>query len=161
MPAGYIHLNIWRRYLRAVPLVSAGLMVVHWQLGLGFLLGYLLGYYIDPDLDQVGMSSVEGRLLNDFKLAGAFIVAFWIPYGYLSKHRGISHFPFIGTAIRWLYMLAFVVVLVRPSIQQVQSLLPAQIFGLGVYLGNAISDILHAGADFGWVPIKRTDRRKR
>lgn len=158
MPAGYVHLNIWRRYLRVITFIALGLTAVHWQLGLGVFLGYLLGYYIDPDLDQIGLSAAEGRWLDDFKILGALFIALWIPYGYLAKHRGASHLPVVGTLSRWVYLLGILGVVIRPDYNQsLQTIRPFLAFLGSVFLGNCISDVIHSGADFGYVKVKRKD----
>jgi len=91
----------------------------------------LLSRWIDPDLDQLGLTSAEGRLLNDFKIIKGrsrslpfrvfkktvnelggwigFLIAWWaMPYAYIMRyfggHRGLSHVHIVGTITRVVWM---------------------------------------------------------
>ncbi|MFN7064688.1 MAG: DUF2227 family putative metal-binding protein [Aquificaceae bacterium] len=63
---------------------------------LPFTLGYLFGtFLLSPDLDlPKSKSSKRWRRLR----------LVWRPYQLLSKHRGLSHFPILGTALRFGYL---------------------------------------------------------
>ena len=56
--------------------------------------GILTGVVITPDMDLAENFSGE---------------PFWYLYGRLFKHRGISHWPVIGTLTRMIYMAIFLV----------------------------------------------------
>lgn len=60
--------------------------------------GALTGLIIDPDLDQDGWTISEARV-------GKIWFLLWYPYGKLFKHRGISHWPIIGTLTRAWFIL--------------------------------------------------------
>ena len=105
MPDGQTHARIHKIGLFPVALFTAPLAL---SLPIDWLLvqaGYSLGALIDPDLDQVGVTMAEGRALRHFGCLGAVWVGYWVPYGYLLKHRGtFSHVPFISTFIRLVYI---------------------------------------------------------
>lgn len=82
--------------------------------GASSMFGYVMGYFITPDLDQVGMTSDEGRLMEAFGILGVLIVMIFLPYAFIMRfvgfgkkgHRNFfSHTPWISTLIRlvWLY----------------------------------------------------------
>jgi uncharacterized metal-binding protein len=84
----------------------------------------------------------------------------WYPYARLCKHRSvISHFPFIGTAGRLLYLAIVPLALVYFLKWQ-----PPKVPLTPLYLaigGLAASDILHWAMDtrFGDRPARRRSRR--
>jgi uncharacterized metal-binding protein len=120
-------------------------------INLGLLFGYVvLGSYIDPDLDQVGITSAEGRMMKDFKLLGTLMVAYWVPYGWLMKHRGaLSHSIILSTAIRFAYMLLPVIVLVLVLDLPKHLWYNDIVLGLveGMFIGLCVADALHIIAD--------------
>ncbi|MEN3027751.1 MAG: DUF2227 family putative metal-binding protein [Aquificaceae bacterium] len=59
---------------------------------LPFTAGYLVGtFLLSPDLDLP--HSKPSKRWRAFRL-------FWRPYQHLSKHRGLSHIPLLGTFVR-------------------------------------------------------------
>lgn len=70
----------------------------------GFIVGGLTGLVMSPDLDQAeGWGSKQ--LYRGGRLFGRWWVWYWWPYGKMSKHRGLSHAPIIGTLTRVAYGL--------------------------------------------------------
>lgn len=62
-----------------------------------FTIGYLFGtFFLSPDLDLP--SSKPSKRWKKLK----FI---WRPYQLLSKHRGLSHVPLIGSFLRFSYLI--------------------------------------------------------
>ncbi|MFN3598649.1 MAG: DUF2227 family putative metal-binding protein [Aquificaceae bacterium] len=62
-----------------------------------FTLGYLFGtFFLSPDLDLP--QSKPSKRWKKLRFV-------WKPYQKLSKHRGLSHFPIFGTALRLSYLL--------------------------------------------------------
>ncbi|MCS6957003.1 MAG: metal-binding protein [Aquificaceae bacterium] len=62
-----------------------------------FIGGYLFGtFFLSPDLDLP--KSKPSKRWKVFKLL-------WRPYHALSKHRGISHIPLVGTLVRVGYLV--------------------------------------------------------
>jgi hypothetical protein len=73
---------------------------------LGVLLGYGMGRYIDPDLDQMGTTGAEGRLVNEIPILGVFLYGHWATYGAIFRkhHRSFwTHYPGVSTLIRLIY----------------------------------------------------------
>ena len=59
--------------------------------------GYILGtFFLSPDLDLP-----SSRPTKRWKL----LRCLWFPYQLLSKHRGVSHMPLIGSLFRLIYLL--------------------------------------------------------
>ncbi len=71
--------------------------------------GMLFGtYFADPDLDQDHITRTEARIRR-WPIVGlplyAVFIAFWYPYAKQTHHRGVSHWPVIGTLLRLGYIL--------------------------------------------------------
>lgn len=70
-------------------------------------LGCIAGLILSPDLDQPMITDSEWRIIKIPILGwllGTLWVAFWLPYSFACKHRGISHWPVLGTITRLLYL---------------------------------------------------------
>jgi uncharacterized metal-binding protein len=166
VPDGKTHFKIWKRW-RPIPLAAALILLVVFQdyaLATGLVVGYALGRYVDPDLDQIGITNAEARTMQDFKILGAVVVAIWLPYAYVMRFVGIgrrghrnffSHFPGVGTAIRLAYMLAL------PALVIWYYGLPVGGFVwialAGVLIGLTWADALHWFAD---ITEKKSRRRR-
>ena len=75
MPDGKTHFEYYTRGWVAILPTSIILSVgINPILGVSTMLGYALGRWIDPDLDQVSITSAEGRILNDFRILGYVVV---------------------------------------------------------------------------------------
>lgn len=146
MPSGKVHIRYWKYVLPFSCIVSVILMFYSFLSGMMFLLGYLLGYICDPDLDKLGITSAEGRALHKFGIFGLLWIMYWMPYAFLTKHRGISHVPILGTAIRFLYLLIIPMALVLyytiPLSDQV-------LWMAGwCFVGLVMSDLVHIFLDY-------------
>lgn len=144
MPAGKVHINWWKRFLIVAVVFSLILFVKYWLLGVTVLLGYLLGYVCSPDLDQIGLSSDEGRALRMFGPFGLFWIMIWLPYAYMIPHRHfLSHGWLISTVIRMAYLFSIPVIVIwyrfgyLPDIDAVT----------GLFLGQLFSDSIHIFLD--------------
>lgn len=74
-------------------------------LSITFLVGYMLGVVIEPDLDQTGITTSEWRALRGGKVIGGLLVIWFLPYSLIFPHRSfLSHFPFVSTLIRLLWI---------------------------------------------------------
>lgn len=169
MPNGLTHLRLWQQHRpHAVigSLIFSGigfsLMVltgVSWFIFLGalYLLGYFIGYYIDPDLDQESTTSAKWRMMKHFKIFGAFLAGWFIPYGYLFKHRSTaSHFPGLSTFIRMLWVLAFPINCVLVYLFVTEGfILPFLITFFGIWAGLTTADAVHTFADWGIIRVRR------
>jgi uncharacterized metal-binding protein len=165
MPDGRTHHEIWKvGWIGAAPAalaVGAGAYLYSgyiedlFALGGGMLAGYLLGKYISPDLDLIGVTTDESRLMEDFKIVGVVVVMIYFPYAYLMRFVGLgkhghrnffSHFPFVSTAIRLLWLLILPLVLLYWLAGYTLGFYALQTL-LGVFLGLGIADSYHAVAD--------------
>lgn len=94
MPKGKTHFAC---ELALFPLVlgggyALGLRAELLPLGLGYLLGSL---FLSPDLDL--LHSRPAKRWGPLRLL-------WWPYSRFSRHRGLSHHPFLGPLTRFLYL---------------------------------------------------------
>jgi uncharacterized metal-binding protein len=116
-------------------------------MGIGMFVGYELGRWIDPDMDQIGITSSEGRVVNDFKILGYFIIGYTTIYGAIFRryHRSfITHFPGVSTAIRLVYLFWWLYF-------TIDILYDYQIMvGIGVWAGLSIADLIHYVLDNFW-----------
>lgn len=165
MSDGARHHEVWRKgWIVALPLSLLTYVVVDpfhpaWNCGtlgclsgntvysLGVLLGYGMGRYISPDLDLMGVTSDEGRLVNEIPVLGVFLYGHWATYGAIFRkhHRSFwTHFPGVSTAIRIIYQFypLFIVFFLKswyfPWIYQI-------IFG--IWIGLSFADFLHFWED--------------
>ena len=67
--------------------------------------GLAVGKWIDPDLDMIQITLTERKKLDAAPIAGRLWLSFWASYGALFTHRGISHYPILGTLTRLLYIM--------------------------------------------------------
>lgn len=110
--------------------------------GLAFAAGYLLGtFLITPDLD---LADGHVNAKRNWGLLGGL----WIPYGKLSRHRGISHSWITGPVTRALYLAVLIGGLVWVARGAGYDLWPGwhnSLIALGA--GYLISQWLHLLAD--------------
>jgi uncharacterized metal-binding protein len=85
------------------------------EFALSLMAGSILGWLMPPDLDLPNRTHDEHRIMNLNPILGRLWVGFWASYGQVFGHRGISHWPIIGTLTRilWLFrhLILFVVFL--------------------------------------------------
>ncbi len=68
-----------------------------------FGLGYVVGtFLLSPDVDLPGSKPAK---------RWGLLRCIWFPYQSLSRHRGISHLPVIGSLLRLLYLIGLVLFL--------------------------------------------------
>ena len=107
MPDGQTHYRYYMKGYRVTVPVVLLLAGWDWKFSLGYLVGYSLGRYLDPDLDLMGCSSCEGRMVNELPIIGHFLFGSTSAYGSLFRryHRSFwTHFPGLSTAIRLLFV---------------------------------------------------------
>lgn len=150
MSDGQTHFRYWMRGLPVALGASAGMGYLHPVLGATNAVGYLMGSFMDGDLDQIGLSSSEGRMMRTLKFIGVLWVMFWMPYAYVLPHRSVwSHFPYLSTAIRLAYLFAPFMVLaiyIDPLGAFIYRLwqYPAFLWGLlGLWNGLSWADTIH------------------
>jgi hypothetical protein len=106
--------------------------------------------YIDPDLDLIGITNAESRMMKHFKLFGAMMVAYWLPYAYVMRFVGLgrkghrnffSHFPGISTAIRlgWILVIPIGLTIYYNFTPPYHAILGL----VGVWAGLTFADTLH------------------
>lgn len=107
MPDGVTHFSYYKSGFRwAIP-SSIVFTIGDWKFGIGNLVGYSLGRYLDPDLDLMGSSSCEGRIVNEIPIFGHLIFGATSAYGsfFRRHHRSFwTHFPGLSTLIRLLFV---------------------------------------------------------
>ena len=165
MPDGTIHLRLWKGglmlalpltvvtteaarqfdliYICYPPLCIHGAVFV----ALGVPLGYVYGAFIDPDMDIVGMTKADGRLMNKLGIIGGLLVSYWTFYGYLfrRKHRSIwTHGPVISTAIRYTYQYWCPFIYLYLTSKQLGWVV---LLFIGMFIGTTLSDTIHYAAD--------------
>lgn len=69
----------------------------------GVVVGAMAGYVMTPDLDLPTKTHEERRMIRRFGFLGRLWLAYWSPYSWILSHRGLSHWPVIGTATRAVY----------------------------------------------------------
>jgi uncharacterized metal-binding protein len=174
MPDGATHFKLWRGGLALIPPVSfivyetasrmglkylcsdSGLCFAgHGSMTIGITLGYLYGAFVDPDMDIVGMTQAEGRMMRKLGIVGGALVAYWTFYGYLFRkyHRSFwTHGPVISTAIRYCYQFWLPWIYIYNSSQDHSWL----VYGfIGMFIGTTVSDIIHFLADKASGELKR------
>ena len=115
-------------------------------------MGYSLGRYFDPDLDLMGASACEGRIVNELPLIGHFIFGATSAYGSTFRrfHRSwVTHLPFVSTLIRLIFvgMVPFLIC------ENFAINLIGQgwhMFWVGVWLGLSQADGIHWFLDMKW-----------
>lgn len=104
----------------AIPAGMLALEFYGWRVGLATGLGCAVGVFLSPDLDLAGRTVSEALLWKLHPLIGFPFQAFWLPYSWLFTHRGVSHWPLIGTATRLAYVAVWAaglrLLLARPAI---------------------------------------------
>jgi uncharacterized metal-binding protein len=121
-------------------------------------IGYLLGIFFSPDLD-LKIKTLSEKRMERAGIVGKLISAWATAYARIINtgrrpfvHRGISHWPIVGTLTRWLWFgfpLVFVGFLM--ACVGLRFDLPAEgtLFGFAiVFLGHCLSDLLHFILDY-------------
>jgi uncharacterized metal-binding protein len=145
MPDGIHHENVWKAgAIVAIPATLLAVVTVDYRFALGLLAGYGMGRYFTPDLDQVTVTTSEGRLMNDFKILGYVIVGYTTIYGAMFRrwHRSfITHFPVISTAIRLVFLFWWIIFFYRRGwlVFGIDDLY----IGAGILFGMSMADSMH------------------
>lgn len=175
MPNGKTHQLAHTRYRKAFYVVSAITCVIVvlvtkspiWVgivLWAGSLFGWQQGKYIEPDLDQLGMTISEGTAIRNFGIGGWIFTGWWTAYavamniiayvtgtqnGGLGAHRTFwTHSYVFSTAIRfvWLYAPMYITAF-RFLLTMNIFVIVLLVFNLGNFQGLAYSDALHIYMD--------------
>ena len=134
MPSGKVHATIASTVgvAGAIYILDAPLRP---EVKAGALLGLFAGWAMTPDLDIPSRTYEETRLLNWIPLFGRLWVTFWAGYGQFFHHRGVSHWPVIGTLTRMFWLVRHLVFFV---------------LALGLLSWMGVADVvLHVNVDVG------------
>jgi len=74
-------------------------------------LGAWAGWLVTPDIDVDHRTYEERRIRRALGPVGVVWQMLWCPYALLFRHRGVSHWPVVGTLTRAGYLAAIVAVL--------------------------------------------------
>jgi len=115
-------------------------------------LGHLLGLLLSPDLDLRTRTRAERRLMRLPLLTWPLLVmstGYAIVFGggrWPFVHRGISHWPIVGTLTRWVFFGAPLVLLLIATGNEsaLASVWPALFWA---FVGNCLSDFVHVALD--------------
>ncbi len=72
---------------------------------IGIAVGSFLGGIITPDLDIAYRTYEKNRVYRFNPTLGGLWHLYWFPYGWLMRHRGLSHWLFLGTLTRAVYLI--------------------------------------------------------
>lgn len=79
-----------------------------------FAIGCLLGLIVEPDLDVNHVTESERKMIKVFGPLAYLWIGLWLPYALIVPHRSIlSHMPILGTAIRLVYLLGWLYLLLN------------------------------------------------
>lgn len=133
----------------AVPSAALGLVLGDWVGAFSCCVGCLSGIILSPDLDQETLTTSETIFLK-IPFVGwigtAVMFALFLPYAIMFKHRGVSHWPLIGTITRVLYLGLFAIIAYLCwNVNLVKPVLPYLPLW---FLGLVISDCGHFLRDY-------------
>jgi uncharacterized metal-binding protein len=74
------------------------------------IVGAIIGAFITPDMD-IDHTTRNEAILREIPVVGIVFQTAWYPYALLHRHRGISHWPVIGTVGRMVYAVLVVMCL--------------------------------------------------
>jgi uncharacterized metal-binding protein len=114
--------------------------------------GHAIGIIIGPDLDLRTRTRAERHLQRIAVLTWPLLVmstCYAIVFGggrWPFVHRGISHWPVVGTLTRWLWFAGPVALLFAATgnATALEAILPALFWA---FTGNCLSDLVHIIAD--------------
>lgn len=152
MSTGKVHLSL--QNTGWIIVLPASILLVYFgvDISLTVLLGYAAGYILEPDLDQISITSSEGRVLRRLGLIGVFWIAYWLPYSFFIPHRSpASHWPVLSDIIRMIYLFGPISAIVWWYVPIENYLHPGHIVYVLAFLGGlSLATSLHWIADTRW-----------
>lgn len=173
---GYYHFRLTLLFVPIAAIVGAlcfFIPLLWWERAIICALSCLIGgAVVTCDLDQdvwVTATKIWFRIPLIGWLLGFAYAAYWFPYAYFFKHRGISHSIFFGTLTRVIYILvwtpivlmcwkAFILLYLGEVLtiqallvvlSQWSSLLLGSLWqGILIAIGFYINDVSHIGRDY-------------
>lgn len=124
-------------------------------------------FVLSPDMDLFESKPMEGW---------GVLRIFWWPYAKLVRHRDRLHLPVLGTTVRWLYVLAILLLFTalfrfwfrRLGLQvefsfagDMDDIIYNLLFLVDVYIGAVIADTLHYVLDTVTHELRRGAPRRR
>jgi uncharacterized metal-binding protein len=121
---------------------------------------------LSPDMDLFNSKSMGGW---------GWLRVFWLPYSKLAKHRDRLHVPILGTAVRWLYVgaiLLLLTVLFRFWFRRIglsvdfdfagdtEDIIYNALYLVDVYIGAVLADTTHYVLDMISTRLKRLVPRR-
>lgn len=148
MPGGRVHTAI----NTGVGLVTTtGLLLYTYPLQdvAPYTCGIMFGNVMSPDLDMIEKGNYSMTVIgkSSWVLAELWRL-FWLPYGVLSRHRGLSHVIVVGTAMRLAYLLFIPFVIWLLVGHPVLPVWPLIEFSLGVFQADVTHIILDASTSY-------------
>lgn len=147
------------------------------ELARGVTVGAVAGWMITPDADHNVFTEEEKRWRR-VPIIGRYMIGVWAAYGARYRHRGISHFPVIGTVTRmwhfgralaadWLFMIWLAVVVIgggtllltRSDLQILGLVSPD--FWIGFVGSWMAQDVIHELTDVIWSDRKAAKKRRK
>lgn len=160
MPSGATHEKLGLLTLGAGAIWLVGSAVAgldHMPVRAAVVAGLGFGILLTPDIDLTTRTHEERRMLH-IPIFGRMWIAFWASYSWWFEHRGLSHWPVVGTLTRlfWLCrpifgMLAVLILFHYSSVIHVevtQELGPLfRWWMFPFFVGWTLQDLVHETAD--------------
>ena len=148
MPDGVTHVKIWKSMLPVTIIVALGFVIWGWwYFAIWIMVGAIAHWcLIDPDLDLEGISRIETLWIKSIILIP--LIGWSTLYARILQRWGghrslLSHGPFISTFIRLAFFGFPFIIWFRHNYLD-----PLYVEFSGIYVGLAISDLWHIGADW-------------
>lgn len=126
--------------------------IIHPAIAFGLFVGYAMGRWVDPDWDLMGVSTTEANMIHDFPVLGYFLFGYSSIYGVFFRrhHRSfITHFPFVSTLGRLIFLFWWAILLVVKYHYTVSSW--EWLFIIYAFIGLSVADMIHWLLD-KWFP---------
>lgn len=144
MPDGHIHARATAIVAIAAPLILYRAGVANTAHAAYVSAGALTGILVSPDLDLMENGNLSLAIIRKRSHFLAWLwKIFWYPYARVHHHRGMSHWPIIGTVVRVLYLafpFTIILVLFRIRVPPLPWFFPA-------FAGLCLVDIVHIFLD--------------
>lgn len=134
---------------------------------IGLMVGGVVGIIITPDIDHDKRTREENRFYAIGRPFGILWQVLWSPYPVIYRHRGISHFPILGTITRVLHILIIASIIAKfgwdlwpPDFIGPLLITYGTRFWLGVFCGWCTQDIVHYFTDIISTSMKRRLSRR-
>jgi uncharacterized metal-binding protein len=148
MPSGRIHAGASICFSMLSFVILSVNQIASLTYCLDIALGVLLGVLVSPDLDLMENGNYSMVILRKRSpLLAKLWRLFWLPYGKLSHHRGMSHWPIIGTLIRIGYLIIPIIIITIILIQLGLPIIWNASWFAPLIIGLMIADFIHIVMD--------------